>query len=495
MFGFLKKKKEEVKEKEHFSIFSTDILPALPSRGALLKKIASAIPRTVYDDQILVTGTMDSADDAALKNPITYNESIPDAQLLWYAGQSFIGYQNCALLSQNWLVNKACSVPAEDAVRNGYEITSNDGNELDEKIIDKIYKLDKKYKINKEMTEFVRNGKIFGIRIAMFDIETDDDEYYEKPYNPDGVTQGSYKGISQIDPYWMTPILESKDTNNPASRNFYDPTYWQISGVGKVHRSHLIIVRNSEVPDLLKPSYYYGGMPLTQMIAERVYAAERTANEGPQLAMSKRVNAYKLDTAGMVGMQGEVEEKLQRWAQMRDNHGIKIIGTDEDMIQLETSLTGFDDTVMTQYQLVSAVARVPATKLLGTSPKGFSSTGDNETKNYHEELESIQENWMMPLIDRHHELLIRSEFGVAFEIETVFNPVNVVSAKEKAEINFLNSQTDVNLMNAGAIDGGVIQKRLINDEESGYNGMEADFEDFDPKKYQEMINGSNGNEE
>ncbi|MGP1609631.1 MAG: hypothetical protein ACTS5G_02910, partial [Burkholderiales bacterium] len=55
---------------------------------------------------------------------------IPLTQLEWYSGQGFIGWQMCALLSQNWLIDKACSMPGKDAVRNGWEITVNDGSTL-----------------------------------------------------------------------------------------------------------------------------------------------------------------------------------------------------------------------------------------------------------------------------------------------------------------------------------------------------------------------------
>ena len=53
--------------------------------------------------------------------------------------------------------------------------------------------------------------------------------------------------------------------------------------------SHFVILRGPEVSDILKPSYLYGGLPLTQLILERVYGAERTANEAPMLALTKRL--------------------------------------------------------------------------------------------------------------------------------------------------------------------------------------------------------------
>ena len=100
--------------------------------------------------------------------------NINEAQLAWYANQSFIGYQVCALLAQNWLVAKCCLMPAEDAVRNGYEVTVNDGTEVDPEVLDEIKKLDAQYLINHNLIQFIQMGRIFGIRIAMFLVDSDD---------------------------------------------------------------------------------------------------------------------------------------------------------------------------------------------------------------------------------------------------------------------------------------------------------------------------------
>lgn len=54
-----------------------------------------------------------------IKHPLA---GVPEAVAGWFLSQTFIGYQFCALLAQHWLVDKACSMPAKDAVRQGYEV-------------------------------------------------------------------------------------------------------------------------------------------------------------------------------------------------------------------------------------------------------------------------------------------------------------------------------------------------------------------------------------
>ena len=413
----------------------------------------------------------------SVKAPYAANLVIPELQVLWYASQSFIGYQLCSLLAQQWLISKACLMPAKDATRNGYEITVNDGVDVNPEILDALRKADVTYRLNYNLIQFVQMGRIFGIRIAMFIVETDDDDYYKNPFNPDGVTPGSYKGISQIDPYWITPQLDTEAAGNPASINFYEPTWWIINGK-PIHRTHLVIFRTEEVSDILKPTYIFGGIPIPQKIAERVYAAERVANEAPMLAMTKRTDVVKADMSQATAEYPNFAKRVQQWVYNRDNYGIKMLGIDEDMQQFDTSLADLDAVIMTQYQLVAAAANVPAVKLLGTSPKGFNTTGEFEEANYHEELESIQTHDLSPLIERHHLLLIRSEIAPQFKIKpfntsVTWNELDAMTAKEQVEVNKFKAEAGRFMIESGAISPEEERQRIIADKNSGYSGLQA----------------------
>lgn len=407
--------------------------------------------------------------------------NMPDALVGWFASQTFIGHQLAAIVAQHWLVDKACTMPARDAIRHGFQIglsgLDEEDEERDTKVIKELEKAGKRVRLNANMEQFVRLGRIFGIRIVIFDVRSDDPDYYVKPYNPDGVTKGSYRGIRQVDPYWCAPELDMVAAADPDSAHFYEPTWWRINGK-RYHRSHLCIFRTSEVPDILKPVYLYGGVPVPQRIMERVYAAERTANEAPQLAMSKRTTVWAADLEEVIANQEKFLDHMQRWIAYRDNFGVKMVGAEDKIQQFDTALADLDTVIMTQYQIVAAAANVPATKLLGTTPKGFNATGEYEESSYHEELESIQSNDLTPLVERHLELAMRSEVGPKFDIDpskvdfTIdWAALDSPTAKEYAETNEIQSRNDVNLVNAGAIDGMDIRKRIKKDPNSGYTGL------------------------
>lgn len=461
-------------------------------RGELIKQ---SIQKSVTDFPVEVIAADDNAGLTSLKGAFTgIYQGMGDVQASWYTAQGFIGYQMCAIIAQHWLVNKACTVPAQDAFRNGYQITFNGGVEAGEDVLDFIRKKDRRYKMRWHLEQLVRMGKIFGVRHALFKVRYSDPDAYEKPFNIDAVTPGSYEGISQIDPYWITPELDAAAAADPASLHFYEPTYWRVNG-RRYHRSHFVIMINSEVADILKPSYIYGGQPLTQMIYERVYSAERCAGEAPGLLSTKRSTVIHVDMEKAIAKPAEFQAKMEEWAYFRDNYGIKAVGMKEQIEQFDTALADVDAVTMTQYQLVAALAEVPATKLLSTSPKGFNATGEYDESAYHESLESLQEHFGSPLLERHHAILMRSAVIPKFpdlagqEIEAVWNPTDAPTAKEIAELQKYKAETGKILIDGGAIDGMDERARVAADPESGYSGISTLSEEPSDVDEEETILG------
>lgn len=434
----------------------------------LQAKINASLPVVVQPEGV----AMDSAQRGACNPWSTMPNSEPSALFSWYGQQGFIGHQMCAILAQHWFINKACYMPARDAIRHGFTVSVEDG---DDDLVQKIEKANRRLKLSASLLEFLGQGRVFGVRVAIFMVESDDPDYYSLPFNPDSVTEGSYKGIVQVDPYWCMPLLDSEDASDPDSPHFYEPTYWMISGK-KYHRSHLVVYRNGQVPDILKPSYLYGGYPIPQLIMERVYAAERTANEAPQLTMSKRLNVYKTDLAKLVATPDGGAAVFGQMSYMRDNYGQRVVDLKDEVEQLETSLADLDKTIEGQYVYACAGAGVPVVKMMGKTPGGMNATGKYDEASYHESLESIQTNDLDPLMEGHWVRLSRSEFG-GIEINHSWQPLDSPTAKEYAEIEEIDARRDKYLAEAGAIDGMDIRNRL----RSNPNSVYTDIDDSVPE--------------
>lgn len=391
--------------------------------------------------------------------------------LSWYALQSFSGYQILSILSQHWLVDKACSVKGRDAIRNGFELKIDDGSEVDQEILSFITKRDKKFHLRKTLERADKFRNVHGIRHILFNIDGVD---RSKPLNFDGIRPDSYRGMIQIEPYWISPGLSYDGFVDATSPDFYEPEYWIVQGE-TIHKSHFVILRGSEVSDVLKPAYHYGGLSLTQRIYERVYSAERTANEAPLLALTKRLYVHKLDLNTITGKAGEFIKKQNLAKKYQDNYGKLFIGDEEELNKLDTALSDFDTLIASQYHLVSSISNIPISKLFGEAPAGFQATGEFDMKNYHQELESIQAD-LSEVVEKHHMCLMKSEvipkFSEDFDLcHEWYSPASLTEL-EKSTIAKEKSESAKTYVEIGAMDQYDIRNSIISDRFSGYTGIE-----------------------
>ncbi len=413
----------------------------------------------------------------------------------------FIGFNACAILKQNKMIGSACEIPAKDAIATDYRLTYQDESDIDKDESEDIESTDEKvklladlkrksdqdFKIKDACKKLTINKKTFGYGLAI-PIFNDKTLNLSLPYNIDSIKPNSYEGFKIVDPYWIMPEFDAESIQNPDSLYFQVPTWYRLNGGKLIHRSWCVKVINEEVSDVLKPAYYYGGVPLTQQIYKRVYCAEKTADEVPMLVLSKR-----LLTMGGNFLNGILDEDRLRTAintlvETRNNHGVWIHDTEQSPTQLDTSLAGLDESVMTQYQLVASLAEMPATKLLKTTPKGFNATGEYEMKDYAQTLIDIQENDFIPLINRHNEMMTKSECGKVIYLNVVFNPVDTPTAKEIAETEQIRANTASVYIGSGVISPEEQRVILKGDADGAYT-MLQDKEEMTEGEEAEWLEG------
>lgn len=393
----------------------------------------------------------------------------------------FIGWQSCAVLKQNWLIDRACTIPAEDAIAPGWKLAFADFNsteqlnEADEKErtarLKEIEEGAKDYGISSICKKAEMLKKVFGYCLVIPEVDGAD---MSKPFNIESVRPNSYKGFSVIEPMWIIPQFDS-EARNPSSPDFYVPTEYIIAGNTSrpIHKSWLIKLVNSPVPDVLKPVYYWGGVPLTQQIFRRVYAAETTANEAPNLAMTKRMLVLEGNLENAIFDPQLFQTRMEMFSRMRDNFGVAVVEPSSNAKQIDTSLADFEELIMTQYQLVASIAQIPISKLLKVQIKGFNSTGEFEKKDYTQTLIAIQENDYSPIIELHNKLFTKSKYGKEIRLSVNWNKIDEPTEKENAEILHLKAQRDAAYITAGVVTSDEVRDRLRNDEEGEFTAIPA----------------------
>ncbi|MDR0676245.1 MAG: DUF1073 domain-containing protein [Elusimicrobiota bacterium] len=449
------------------------------------------IYKQIFQRDITSLKVVNNAREAKKKGLDSYNDNfnypasikrnnVSERILDWYGDNYFIGYQACSILRQNPYIDKACTVPCKDAISVDYKLSyvneEDNQKDLEDEKIDYLKEIknisDKKYKIKEKAYQFAVNNKTFGVSYAFFKVEGAD---WTKPFNIDGVKKGSYKGIVLIEPYWIVPELDIEGSMNVLSENFYEPEYYNLPTGERVHKSWLVKVVNVEVADILKPTYYFGGISLPQLLYDRVYASEKVANEAPNLALTKRLLVVEGDVDEAIANPEYADKVLGNLNILRDNYGIFLKKSNTEVQQLDTILTDFDELIMTQFQLVCAIAEMPATKLLKITPRGFNATGEYDMKDYIQSLQELQNNVMKPLLERHLEILTKSEYGRVIELDVMFNAVDMPSEKELAEVENLKSSSLVSYVGNGIISAEEARQKLMNEKDNGFSFLNIEL--------------------
>ena len=427
------------------------------------------------------------------------DSSAPDIIYDFFARRGFIGFEACAILKQNWIINNACNIPAQDAIRPGYKLVVTGGDELSTDELSKIEDISvQDFHILDVCATAVEKKKVFGSCLVVPRFEEDVD--MSVPFNPDAVKGKKYKGMVVVEPRWLQFEFREESLGDPLSPDFYEPTWFRMpSSNFLIHKSWCIHLKNTIVPDVLKPTYMWGGIPLTQMIYERVYAAEKVANEAPMLALSKRLLITDVPLTATMFNPEETLNQIKTLLNYRDNWGVISKRPDATVQQIDTSLSDFESVLMSQYQLVAAIAQIPATKLIKAQPAGMNATGEFDFKDYIQSLQTLQSNDMVPIVNLHNRLYTLSN-GKDVHINTVFDPIDVPSKAEMAQVNSTQAQSLSNLVASGIISADEARDVLRSDDDSNFDSLSeapapaSNEEEGDVNQLLQAMRGGQANE-
>ena len=394
-----------------------------------------------------------------------------------FQSRMWITFSANAIIATHEVVNLCCSIPGKDAISHGYKVVcasddhqksqeareNHDENEV--RFHHQIKIAADKMGMNETCAKLNYYKKVYGVGIAIprvkfkADAKSPSDSSgntpysYADPYNPDMIEPGSYKGFAVVDPIWITYDFNTDEFLDPISPTFQVPT-WLNTHNRRIHHTWCIRVLNSEVPDILKPSYYYSGLSLTQMLYERVWCADKLANEAPLLAMTKRLLIADGNLEQMIGDPRHTNIFFKAINYFRDNFSIFVKKPSMNVTQLDTSLADLAPLTSYQYQLVSAIAQIPVTKLFKNVPTGLQSTGEYEWDDYAQTIRDIQVRDYTPLLRKHFEIYCASFYPERkdLKLDVEWNPIDVPKEKEQIQMSSQAGQTVGSLCSQGVIE-------------------------------------------
>lgn len=279
-----------------------------------------------------------------------------------------------------------------------------------------------------------------------------------------------------VDPINVFPGLYN--SISPLREDYFKPKTWWVLGQ-EVHSTRLLRLVANELPTLLKPAYNFLGIAQAQMLWDYVMHFQDVRVASQRLIKKFSLTVMKTDMQNVLLQGGGTEQLDRRIALLvrnRSNDGVEVIDKEaEDIIKLETPLSGVTDIVRQSLEILAAMNRTPAVKLLGISPSGFNATGESDIRNYYDHVLSQQEKVLRPALNTILRILQIRLFGeidptITFDFAALSEADNAAIAttqKTKAD-------TMAVLLDRQVISPEEARRALADDPDSGFADIDVD---------------------
>lgn len=389
----------------------------------------------------------------------------------------FPGYPALSGLAQLPEYRKMSETIAKEMTRKWIRLTATGGDDKTERLAQledalERYKLQALFRRAAEYDGFYGRGQIYvDLKGPDNTVVMDNPEELALPLilSSAKVAKGSLRGFKAIEPVWTYPGPYNSD--NPMAPDFFRPTTWYVMGK-TVHHSRLLTFVSREVPDLLKASYNFGGLSLSQMAQPYVEHWIRTRDSVSDSVHSFSVNGVKTDMSSVLqeedGDDTQFVLRAQMFNNLRDNRGLMMLDFEgEDYFQYNIPLSGLDKLQAQSQEHMSSVSSIPLVKFTGISPTGLNASSEGEIKVWYDDISALQNHIFRDNIEFALKVIQLSEFGeidpaIGFEFETLHETNQV----EAAEVRKSDAETAQLYYEIGALSPQQVAKALSEDEDS-----------------------------
>lgn len=291
-----------------------------------------------------------------------------------------------------------------------------------------------------------------------------------------GITKGSLLGFRPIEPIWTTPY--SYNSLDPTQPDFYAPQWWYILGK-QTHTSRLLTFISRPVPDILKPSYNFSGMSMSQLIEPYVIRWLKTVDSVNRLISNFSI--VGILTNLQASLEGDstgsdVFKRAELFTRTRDNRGVMLLDKDsEEFFMFNVPLSGLSELQAQAQEHMAAPTHIPLVKLTGITPAGLNASAEGEIKVFYDHVASEQENqYDAPLTTVTKAIQLHLWGKVDPNIRHEWVPLDAPTDKELSEMRKADADAGVAYVSSGVLDPNEERERLRNNPNSGYTHITGD---------------------
>lgn len=427
--------------------------PSKPIKSKEIKKVSNVLNKHLDFENINLEPLTPFCDNAPIKKFIdgwqneVANLNVNNSVMQYsHYLQERISYTECASLYTDDWINRAITLKTNDLInKRGEFIIKNQNVENGDTILNKLNeKLDKLYFWSK-LRELIEKSYIFGGAFLYLDF--DGDYNIKIPCKYEFIKDNPIKDFKIVEPWVISPY--DVNMTNPLSNDYMTPKQWFINGAGKVDNSRLLSLVFHKIPNIYKPMYNFLGIGLTQIMRDYIKQVKSMIASSSDLFLRFRTMIIKTDL-----LTTDPEEAIARAKannKTMNNLGIYLLNGKEEFIESITPISGLYDLLDRVSNLVGASGGIPLFKLFGTSVGGGLNSGESELKQYYDEIESIQNAILKPVVSKIGQMILWG-LGYNLELDFNFNPIAQESNIEKSQRENLNVDLIMKLLENNVID-------------------------------------------
>lgn len=446
-----------------------------PNYRRALNQISNGEPLKSYDYPIqppkLAPGVVPNGKTA----PVLAADSFPSYVTadMMLPGGGFPGYPYLSQLATRTEYRAFASSLSTELTREWIEFTSkeNSGSETSEKI-KQIEAEFERLGVREVIRKAAEQDCYFGRGQIFFDIDGAD-RSTPLILDPRTVKKGSLRRLTTVEAIWTTP--STYNALDPAAPDFYRPTEWWMIGQ-RIHASRLATVVTRELPDILKPAFNFSGISLSQLAEPYVDNWLRTRQ-----SVSDLINNFSMTTLSTAMDQllmgdADLKARVDLFQAYKSNKGIMLLDKErEEMGQINTPLSGLSELQAQSQEHLCSASRIPAIVLTGISPSGLNATSEGEVRVFNDWIAAQQEAyWRVPI----RTSLILAQLNLFGEVDPDigfrFKPLTRMTPGELADIRNKDAITDSAYIDRGVVDPSEVRKKLADDPDSGFDGLDTD---------------------
>lgn len=352
----------------------------------------------------------------------------------------------------SWLVGRMVNVVAEDMVRGGIDVRA----QWDVGRTDELLRAYRRLGCPGRLSDAIKWGRLYGGALAVILIDGDD---LAEPLAVGSIAKGSFRGLYVVDRWQVTPGTDLIREMGPllGYPEYYTVSAQQAMDRQRIHHSRVLRFVGVELPWQQRLTESHWGASVVEQAYDRLLAYDSATQGSANLLYKSFLRVIGVDNLrAILAAGGKAETALLKQfemiRQMQSNEGITLLDKNDTFFTTGYTFAGMYDALQAFAEQIAGATGIPLIRLLGQSPKGFS-TGESDLRTYYDTISTLQDDDLRPALDVVFAVLARHlwgeslDEGFAFDFESLMQP----SETDKAQIATADAQAVAALTQAGIV--------------------------------------------